>query len=70
MDLLAVVMAMYSVFGEDCYTHHSEETQLKVTSIIIVALFLCFIIPPASFTRHCWSSGECSSLLQTQNTLP
>ena len=47
-DLLAVVMAMYSMFGEDCYAHHSEETQLKVISHHSV-LHCSF------FIRHCWS---------------
>ena len=30
VDVLSVAMAIYSLAGEDCYTHHSEETQLRV----------------------------------------
>lgn len=51
VDLLAVVMAMYSMFGEECYAHHSEETQLKVTfhhQALHDSSFLFFI-------RHCLS---------------
>ena len=33
VDVLSVAMAMYSLVGEDCYTHHSEEDQIRVSWI-------------------------------------
>ena len=31
VDVLSIAVAMYSLVGEDCYIHHSEEVQFRVS---------------------------------------